>query len=104
MALSNTPIDIYYDKNGKPIDRNTWSKLFECEKYRSVGLNEKNGIIVSTVWLGLDHGLFEGKPLIFETMVFGGPDEVQERYSTMQEAIEGHNKMVEKYHKQKSAP
>ena len=52
---------------------------------------------VSTVFLGIDHNFGEGKPLLFETMVFGGKlDEETERYSTWEEAVEGHNHMVEK--------
>ena len=54
---------------------------------------------VSTVWLGLDHsfGLTSKTPIIFETLVFGGPfDGDMERYSTEEEALRGHQAMVEK--------
>lgn len=51
---------------------------------------------VSTVFLGLDHA-FEGPPLLFETLVFGGElDGQMERYSTRQSAIAGHDQMVAK--------
>ena len=51
---------------------------------------------VSTVFLGLDHRYGnEGPPLVFETMVFGGPlDQECERYSTWEEAETGHKAMV----------
>lgn len=45
---------------------------------------------ISTVWLGLDHGLGRTKPpQIFETMVFGAKYPTR-RYSTADEAYEGH--------------
>ena len=48
---------------------------------------------VSTVFLGIDHGFGEGKPLLFETMVFGGDgDGAQDRCSTWEEAEKGHKK------------
>lgn len=43
--------------------------------------------VVSTVFLGIDHGYLERKPLLFETMIFGGAhDQYQERCSTWEEA------------------
>ena len=53
---------------------------------------------VSTVFLGLEHGHdSEGKPLLWETMVFGGPlDEECERYSSVEAARVGHDAMVER--------
>jgi len=50
---------------------------------------------VSTVFLGLDHGWGDGPPILFETMIFGGPhDQRQWRYSTIEEAREGHKAAV----------
>lgn len=50
---------------------------------------------VSTVFLGLDHNWGDGRPLIFETMVFGGKyDQECERYSTEAEAVAGHARWV----------
>lgn len=40
--------------------------------YQRVGLTEVDGIGISTVWLGMDHGWRGGPPVIFETMVFVG--------------------------------
>lgn len=57
----------------------------------------EGGAYVSTVFLGLDHRFGQGEPLVFETMVFGGPlDQEQERYSTWDEAEAGHKAMVER--------
>jgi len=52
---------------------------------------------VSTIFLGLDHRHWgaHGPPILFETMVFGGPlDQEQERYGTWEEAAAGHTAMV----------
>lgn len=50
---------------------------------------------VSTVFMGLDHGyswMPHSRPLLFETMIFGGPlDMYQTRYSTWAGAEHGHN-------------
>ena len=58
---------------------------------------------VSTVFLGFDPNLREDlPPRLFETMVFlsgthdGGGMTVQERYSTWEEALEGHNVIAAK--------
>src|SRR5204863_9223826 len=64
---------------------------------RRVGLDIFGDIRVSTVFLGLDHSFGGGAPLLFETMVFGGPlAGEQERYSTWEQAEAGHKLMVEK--------
>ena len=50
--------------------------------------------LVSTVFLGLDHG-WDGKLKLFETMIFGGPrDQEQERCATWDEAVEQHARIV----------
>lgn len=55
-------------------------------------------IQVSTVFLGLDHNLLKAgnKPLLFETLVFGGKANGQmRRYSTYSQALAGHIEVVE---------
>lgn len=55
------------------------------------------GVRISTVFLGLDHSLGGPRPVIFETMVFGGKyNESQERYCTFEKAVKGHEKWVTK--------
>jgi len=50
---------------------------------------------ISTVFLSLDHSWIPGPPILFETMIFGGEyDGYQDRYSTWDEAEEGHRKVV----------
>lgn len=91
-----------------------WAKLFEDFDYKVIKQEKlPSGGKVSTVWLGLDHQYGEGKPLIFETMVFSkkkkqkifGKDYMMgeeldvDRYSTLEEALAGHKKMFKKYNK-----
>jgi len=74
-----------------------WAKWFE-EAQRHVSETRIGRIYISTVFLGLDHSLFDkGCPLLFETMVFQGPmDSEMDRYSTYEEAEAGHKKMVKR--------
>jgi hypothetical protein len=52
---------------------------------------------VSTVFLGLNHNWSGGAPVLFETMVMGGPMAgEQDRYCTWAEAEQGHKQMVER--------
>lgn len=52
---------------------------------------------ISTVFLGSDHQYLDGPPLLFETMVFGGPmDGEMERYTTLEQAEQGHKAMVDR--------
>ena len=51
---------------------------------------------VSTVFLGIDHGFGIFGERWFETMVFGGPiDGETYRYATWEQAVKGHQIMVE---------
>lgn len=56
-----------------------------------------DNIKISTVFLGWDHSfLDESAPILFETMIFGGEhNDFQRRYSTYNEALQGHNEAVE---------
>ncbi len=55
-------------------------------------------VLVSTVFLGLDHNFNDkGPPILFETMIFGSSlDGEQERYATWSEAEEGHLQMLDR--------
>ena len=78
-----------------PCDLLTWAKWFETAE-RHVAETTVGDVKVSTVFLGLDHRE-SGPPILFETMVFGGPlDQEQDRYATWQEAEQGHQAMVER--------
>lgn len=94
----------HYDMDGNPIGLGTWTALFSSE-VRYLQRTEIEGHVISTVWLGLDHGHGgDGPPLIFETMVFpqqadGSLDSTGEtytdRYSTKEHALEGHEKAIQ---------
>ena len=76
----------------------TWGRWFETAD-RRVARDERDGVVVSTVFLGLHHGraFGSGRPILFETMIFGGPhDQDQARYSTWTEATAGHAVMCAK--------
>lgn len=71
-----------------------WAEWLETAD-RQIGKDKINKTIISTVFLGVNHNFQKGKPLLFETMIFGGKhDQYQERYSTWEEAKEGHKKAV----------
>lgn len=74
------------------VDLMTWAKWFETAD-RHVAREDRDGVQVSTVFLGINHRWGEGPPLIFETMIFGGPEnEWQERCSTWDEAVAMHER------------
>ena len=73
-----------------------WATWIETSDRKVVKTKINNEVRVSTVFLGLDHNL-GGKPMLFETMIFGGPlNEQMERYSTWEDAEAGHKRWVEK--------
>lgn len=97
-------IDKYIlDEKGNAVpepDLMKWGKWLQTAK-RHVGLTKlpkKFGRSVSTVFLGLDHSFsFEAQvePVLWETMIFGGPqDQYQDRYTSKEEALEGHKTAV----------
>lgn len=93
----------YYDRSGSSRTLYEWAELLELPEYKQVAETNVGETWVSTVWLGLDHQFGGGPPLIFETMVFGGPlDQEMDRYSTETEAVAGHETMVAQVHKAQS--
>jgi hypothetical protein len=84
------------DDKGDPVpcdDVIVWAQWFE----NMVARDSVGDSTVSTVFLALDHSFGEGPPLLYETLVFGGPmAEEMERYSTRQEAEAGHKEMLAK--------
>ena len=91
------------DNNHKPvtstgIESSKWME--ENPKRKTVGydkLKDINGddVRVSTVFLGLDHSWNGGKPILWETMIFNGEhDDYQERYTSHEDAVEGHKRAL----------
>jgi hypothetical protein len=87
----------YQDENGQPVRCETvteWGQKFEKQD-RLIAATVEGDVRVSTVFLGLDHGWGGGDPVLWETMVFGGPhDGYQDRYTSRQDALAGHEKAV----------
>ncbi len=87
------------DNNNKPIPASITEAadwLEEGSDRRTVKRDEIGDILVSTVFLGLDHSWTPGgKPVLWETMIFGGEhDQYQERYTSHKDALEGHKKAL----------
>jgi hypothetical protein len=94
------------DKDGNPVpepDVLKWGKWFEKADRKVANTNylRRNNktnfaklINVSTVFLGLDHCFSgRGKPILYETMIFGGShDSYQERYTNKIAALAGHDR------------
>lgn len=90
---------IHYILDGQEIipcdDPLEWAKWFGTAD-RQIALTSLKKVLISTVFLGIDHSFgLGGPPLLFETMIFGGKhDQYQDRYSTRQEAMKGHQRAV----------
>lgn len=98
----------HFDREGNEITFWEWSGYASDPEYKIIAQHRFGPFFVSTVWLGIDHGASrwfqdEGEkaaPVIFETMIFDDTDDenapehelkdYQKRYSTEQEAKEGH--------------
>jgi len=88
------------DTDGNPRlepDLMAWAEWFEAGEGRTVANTRVNEAEVSTVFLGLDHSRGGSVPILYETMVSGGPlDGEQERYATKEQAQKGHAEWVAK--------
>ncbi len=85
------------DHTYRPCTLMEWGHQFESID-RHVAEDRINDCRVSTIWLGTDHNYhWEGPPLLFETMVFknGASDIYCDRYSTWQEAEQGHERAIQ---------
>lgn len=94
----------YFDWNSLPIKQ--WEYHFKNYFFsKHVAEDFINKWRISTIWLGLNHSHFSNSnPIIFETMIFKEDEEMpdnedfqhyQKRYSTLEEAEEGHKRACE---------
>ena len=70
-----------------------WGRWFEQAREARIVAKTDIGenVHVSTVFLALDHSFGGDRPLLWETMIFGGPhDQETWRYSSRAEAEAGH--------------
>lgn len=99
----------YYMPNGtggyRAVEWDVWAPWFETSGLvpfpdggRLVGLDAlPDGVELSTQFLGIDQQHGSGPPLVFETLVIGGPHAGKRRaYSTLQEAQQGHAESLAK--------
>jgi len=117
-------LPMYYDRQGFPIPGEqtadgfleptlVWARMMEARDGPIAQDEFPDDTYLSTVWLGLNHGVF-GPPLIFETMRFSGeggslpfPDLWGEqdaetecvRYASEEEALAGHREIARRLRK-----
>ena len=80
------------DENHNPVECEDYAKAFKGDRH-VVPRETINGCDISTVFLTIDHSLSGGPPVLFETMIFGGPfdkHEYQTRCCTWDEALVMH--------------
>lgn len=79
----------------EPCSFDAWCLCEKARKRPHVAKDQIGDVLVSTVFLGMDHAYDGGIPLLFETMVFGGEHDLwQDRCSTWSGAEEMHAKAV----------
>lgn len=76
-------MNLYFslDAHGEPYPVETdteedwiaWARAFERAHQRQVGDDKVAWSRVSTIFLGINHNFTAGPPVLWETMVFGGP-------------------------------
>lgn len=87
---------------GDPIeepDTIRWAEWLEKNfELRRVGYTKVSSKVeVSTIFLGMDQNMpfGKGRPVLWETMIFGGRHHLyQQRYSSREDAVIGHEKAV----------
>jgi len=80
-------------------DLMTWARWYE-ENYlkRHVARSRIRGVLISTVFLAIDHS-WSGPPILFETMTFGARfSQRLWRYQTWTEAEAGHKEIHAQVH------
>ena len=104
MASPSLRIDRYILDGHEPIrcqELATWAAWMESP-HRLLQDSQfidsaHNRVRVCTTFLGADVNFGDGDPVLFETMILGGPcDRALYRYCTWEEAEEGHNSIVER--------
>lgn len=111
---------MWFDMDGDPITLEQGSALLDDIDQRRIALDyvgtAQGTFTVSTVHLVLDHSYGGIVPLLFETMVFLNPldgsinsekwgeDKLTLRWSTRQQAEDGHAKLVQDMIEQQGVP
>ncbi|HYF62040.1 MAG TPA: hypothetical protein VD886_04455 [Herpetosiphonaceae bacterium] len=81
------------DGAGNPIPCDhvfTWRQWFDATDRTLAKDTLPSGTIVRTAFLSLNHAFRPGPPILWETVVEGGPNPIVARYSSRTDAIDGH--------------
>jgi hypothetical protein len=93
LTADNQPVAVSVREASKWIEENPTKKQIGFDILEDENGNE---ISVSTVFLGLDHSWNNKGLILWETMIFGGiNDQYQERYSSYEDALEGHQRAID---------
>lgn len=90
----------WLDRQGRPLTNEEVEPLLTHPTYKFIRQDIlKNGVFLSTVWLGINHRFFgNGPPIIFESAAFRNvkdlTDMVGRRYATEEEALRGHFELM----------
>jgi hypothetical protein len=87
----------YILSGGQPVPCDNvlqFASWFETHDKTLARTDITDGIYVSTVFLGIDHNFTgDGPPVLWETMIFGGPRHgYQDRYTSEKAAKRGHKR------------
>ena len=92
------------DEQGEPHLENDlmkWARWLEKFDNRLLANQTRSHSTVSTIFLGLEQGVDDGKPILWETKVFGGKcDQECERDSSKKAALKGHQRWCDKVEKE----
>jgi hypothetical protein len=96
--MTHTYILVGHEPVPEP-DLMAWSMWMENAD-RHLRDTARDDVRISTVFLGLDHGFGDGRPVLFETMLFvNGSEAGVEHYRTWAAAAAGHARWVNKVFK-----
>jgi hypothetical protein len=85
-----------------PVSADEIGEVLKDREGRQVARDQVGGLLVSTIFLGVDHGIHRQTPALFETMVFGLKDDrgYTRRYATWDEAVKGHAEVLAEVRKE----
>jgi hypothetical protein len=86
----------YYKLEGTKAIRVPFSEWTKEKENTIVKQDYIGDIFISTIFTGMDFIGNEEDPILFETMIYGGAQDLyQRRYSTWEEAVEGHQLAID---------
>lgn len=92
------------DEHGRPVvenDLDKWAVFFNHVQNRTVGKTMVGKILVSTVFLALDHSFSNpGKPILWETMCFSGDGEASREWGDYTRRCGGNREQAEAMHRE----